>query len=160
MAPPASAAARAFSANRGTRRGHSGYGAFAAWTTTSVPRAASTTDSLERRSNWTTSVPAGNPPAPDDGRTTARTWWPARRARRTTAPPMDPLAPRTTIRTPPRDAQSIDKADATRGEGAYVHDACTRPGYPRQPRGGIRTRLGEAGGGGKRGRKGIKIRAR
>src|SRR2546428_9724104 len=66
--------------------------------------AASTTDSLERRSNWTTSVPAGNPPAPDDGRTTARTWWPARPAPPTTAPPMDPLAPRTTIRTPPRRA--------------------------------------------------------
>src|SRR2546426_929221 len=157
MAPAASAAARAFSASRGTRRGHSGYGAFAAWTTTSVPRAASTTDSLERRSRWTTSVPVGNPPVPDDGRTTARTWWPARRARRTTAPPMDPLAPRTTIRTPPRDAQSIDKADATRGEVAYVHDACTRPGYPREPRWAIRTRLGEAGEVRTMGRNGIKL---
>src|SRR5437899_6232354 len=157
MAPAASAAARAFSASRGTRRGHSGYGAFAAWTTTSVPRAASTTDSLERRSRWTTSVPVGNPPVPDDGRTTARTWWPARRARRTTAPPMDPLAPRTTIRTPPRDAQPIDKADATRGEVAYVHDACTRPGYPREPGWAIRTRLGEADEVRTMGRNGIKL---
>src|SRR5207249_4296590 len=72
MAPAASAAARAFSASRGTRRGHSGYGAFAAWTTTSVPRAASTTDSLERRSRWTTSVPVGNPPVPDEVRTMGR----------------------------------------------------------------------------------------
>src|SRR2546428_13779518 len=132
MAPAASAAARAFSASRGTRRGHSGYGAFAAWTTTSVPRAASTTDSLERRSRWTTSVPVGNPPVPDDGRTTARTWWPARRARRTTAPPIEPLAPRTTIRTLGRHLGRPIRLTAPAEGTTYVHHACTRPGYPRQ----------------------------
>src|SRR5437016_13588303 len=58
---------------------------------------------------------------------------------------------------PPGDAQPIDKADATRGEVAYVHDACTRPGYPREPGWAIRTRLGEAGEVRTMGRNGIKL---
>src|SRR5216117_3873371 len=141
MAPAASAAARAFSASRGTRRGHSGYGAFAAWTTTSVPRAASTTDSLERRSAWTTSVPAGNLPGPDDGRTTARTWWPARRARRTTALPMDPLAPRTATRTSKPTRPPTHKADSTRLRARCMHaGGLSLPARVSHP-----TRLGGAG---------------
>src|ERR1700704_3595794 len=64
VAPAAPAAAGGFSARSGTTRGQSGYGTVAAWTTTSIPRTASTTESLERRSTGITSVPAGNPAAP------------------------------------------------------------------------------------------------
>src|SRR5438034_2316459 len=156
MAPAASAAASAFppsagtsrgnSASAGTSRGHSGYGTFAACTTTSAPRAASPTDSRDCKSAWTTSVPAGNRSAPADGRTTARTRCPANRARRTTAPPIDPFAPRTTTSMPGRQFRLTDKADA---RSLPDRPTCTMHAQARlMPPGqrlGVSTRLGEAG---------------
>src|SRR5205809_222466 len=146
MAPAASAAASAFSASAGTSRGHSGYGSFAASTTTAAPRAASPTDARDCKPAWTTSEPAGNRPAPAEGRTTARTRCPANRARRTTAPPIDPFAPRTTTSMPGRQFRLTDKADA---RSLPDRPTCTMHAQARlMPPGqrlGVSTRLGEAG---------------
>src|SRR5216110_1732887 len=73
--------------------------------------------------------PAGNPAAPPPGRTMARTWWPARMARRTTAPPISPLAPRTATRMHIGPSRPLKRMTPSKGRTAYVHDACTSPAY-------------------------------
>src|ERR1700704_3227897 len=83
--------------------------------------------------DWDHLRPCGESGRSRPGRTTARTWWPARRARRTTAPPINPLAPRTAIFTgtgQPRPPKTVPPPPA---RPAYVHDACTSPPYVARP---------------------------
>src|SRR5437879_775645 len=144
VAPAASAAASAFSARIGTTRGHSGYGTVAACTTTSMPRTASTTDSRERRSTGITSVPTGNPAVPRPGRTTARTWWPARRARRTTAPPINPLAPGIAIRMRLGPSRPLKRMTPSRGATRLRARCMHEPGLCRPCDRRRKARLGAA----------------